>query len=156
MPVFEGQWTATKDLPRIAIVVSRFNQQISNALLDGARETLRRLGVPENNIDIIWVPGAFEIAGAARRVLQHYDALITLGAVIRGETPHFDYVAGAAAQGVAQLANAGEKPVIFGVLTCNTTEEAQARAGGKAGNKGSDAALSAIEMISLYQRLSGA
>lgn len=154
MAVYEGLWQKGAASWRIAIIVSRFNQSISQALLQGALNTLSRLGA--DDIDVIWVPGAFEIPGAARRVLPRYDAVITLGAVIRGETPHFDYVAGAAAQGVAELSRAGEKPVIFGVLTCNTAEEAESRAGGKAGNKGSDAALAAIEMLSLYHRLSGA
>ncbi|MCL5116286.1 MAG: 6,7-dimethyl-8-ribityllumazine synthase [Firmicutes bacterium] len=152
MSTYEGQWVAVSQT-RIAIIVGRFNQEITGSLLTGALETLTRLGVSQEAIDVIWVPGAFEIPGTARRLMPRYDALITLGAVIRGETPHFDYVAGAVATGVAELARLGEKPVIFGVLTCNTTEEAAARAGGKAGNKGSDAAITAIEMLSLYQKL---
>ncbi len=156
MSQYQGQWRIESSAARIAIVVSRFNQNISQALLEGALETLHRLGLAAQQVDVIWVPGAFEIPGTAARVLPTYDAIITLGAVIRGETPHFDYVAGAAANGVAELARRGEKPVIFGVLTCNTTEEAEARAGGKAGNKGSDAALAAVEMLALYQSLSGA
>ena len=156
MPTIQGQWHVADAPPRIGIIVSRFNQNISDALLKGALDTLERFNIPQESIDIIWVPGAFEISGTAHRVLSRYDALITLGAVIRGETPHFDYVAGAAAQSIAELARLGEKPVIFGVLTCNTVEEATARAGGKSGNKGSDCATAAVEMISLYQKLSGA
>lgn len=156
MSTFQGEWTIQNPQAQIAIVVSRFNQSISAALLQGALEALARLHWPQTQIDVFWVPGAFEIPGVARRLLSRYDALIALGAVIRGETPHFDYVASAVASGIAELANRGEKPVIFGVLTCNTVEEAQARAGGKAGNKGTEAALAAVEMISLYQKLSGA
>lgn len=157
MSTFQGQWTlANQPSPRITVVVSRFNQDVSSALLNGAHETLARLGISADSIDTIWVPGAFEIPGTIRRILPRYDAAIALGAVIRGETPHFDFVASAVATGVAELAHQGETPVIFGVLTCNTTEEAQARAGGKAGNKGSDAALACVEMLSLYQKLSGA
>jgi 6,7-dimethyl-8-ribityllumazine synthase len=152
MSVYQGQW-AFSVTPRIAIIASHFNMSISQALVDGALSTLARLGVPADVADVIWVPGAFEIPGVAQRVINRYDAVITLGAVIRGETPHFDYVAGAVATGVADLARQGKKPVIFGVLTCNTVEEAEARAGGKHGNKGSDAALAALEMISLYQQL---
>lgn len=154
MSTFEGQWALAAHT-RIAIVVARFNQEITTPLLRGALDTLQRLGDPKT-VDVIWVPGAFEIAGTAARVYPHYDAIITLGAVIRGETPHFDFVAGAVSNGVSALAARGEKPIIFGVLTCNTTDEAVARAGGKAGNKGSDAALTAVEMLSLYQKLSGA
>ena len=156
MPTIEGQWRLCGASPRIGVIVSRFNQNVSEALLRGALETLARVNFRQESIDVIWVPGAFEIPGVARRALSHYDALITLGAVIRGETPHFDYVSGAVAQGVAELARQGEKPVIFGVLTCNTVDEALSRAGGKNGNRGQDCALAAIEMISLYQRLSGA
>jgi len=155
MAVFQGQWTMTKRA-RFAIVVSRFNETISRALLEGAIEALERLGWSRDAILIVWVPGAFEIPGMARRLLGQVDAIITLGAVIRGETPHFDYVASSVASGVAELAHLGQKPVVFGVLTCNTVEEAQSRAGGKSGNKGSDVALAAVEMVSLYQQLSGA
>ncbi len=156
MPTFHGEWVLRDQNWRIAVIVSRFNQHISEALLRGALDTLARLGVSVEAIATIWVPGAFEIPGTARRALPLYDGIMTLGAVIRGETPHFDYVASTVATGVAELSRTGEKPVIFGVLTCNTMEEAQARAGGKAGNKGSDAALALIEMLSLYQKLSGA
>lgn len=155
MSAMEGQWSITAPV-RFALVVSRFNESISSLLLTGAHGTLVRLGIDARAIDTIWVPGAFEIPGVVRRIYHQYDAVITLGAIIRGETAHFDYVAGSATQGVASLAHLGEKPIIFGILTCNTMEEAQARAGGKAGNKGSEAAVSAIEMLTLYQNLSGA
>lgn len=141
---------------RIVIIVSRFNQSISEMLLKGAVDTLTRLGVRAQDIDTVWVPGAFEIPGTVQRVGTHYDAVITLGAVIRGETAHFEYVAGSCAHGVATVAHEGRTPVIFGVLTCNTPEEAMARAGGKAGNKGSEAAMAALEMVSLYRQLSDA
>lgn len=156
MPIYEGQWQWPTQSIRLAIVVSRFNESISQLLLDGALAAFRRMGLAPQAVDTIWVPGAFEIAGTVKRLWPRYNGFVTLGAVIRGETPHFDYVAGACAHGVAALANLGEKPVIFGVLTCNTPEEAQARAGGKAGNKGSEAALAALEMISLYHQLSEA
>lgn len=155
MRILEGQWEKNSAV-KVGIIVSRFNQHISEALVRGACETLKRLGFDQDQIDVIWVPGAFEIPGTARRVFDQYDALIALGAVIRGETPHFEYVAGSVTGGLAELAALGVKPVIFGVLTCNTTEEAEARSGGKSGNKGSDAALAAAEMLSLYQTLSGA
>lgn len=155
MSQFQGHWRS-EGPARIAIIVSRFNQTISQSLLAGALDTLTHLGVRPDDIDTVWVPGAFEIPGTARRIAPHYAALITLGAVIRGDTAHFEYVAGSCAQGVAALAQEGHIPVIFGVLTCNTTEEAAARAGGKAGNKGSEAAQAAMEMLSLYYQLSGA
>ncbi len=156
MPTIQGQWQSQGSTPSIGIIVSRFNQNVSEALLQGALDTLTRVGIPRDLVDVLWVPGAFEIPGTARRVLPRYDALITLGAVIRGETAHFDFVAGAVSGGVAELARLGEKPVIFGVLTCNTVEEATSRAGGKNGNRGSDCAIAAIEMISLYRQLSEA
>ncbi len=155
MTVIQGQWQV-KDSPRIGIVVSQFNQNISEALLEGCLSTLTRLGVSNDSLDVIWVPGAFEIPGTVKQILDRYDAVITLGAVIRGETPHFEYVAGAVAAGIADLARTGPIPIIFGVLTTNTAEEARDRSGGKSGNKGSDGALAALEMISLYQKLSGA
>lgn len=155
MTVIKGQWQVNGS-PRIGIVVSQFNQNISEALLEGCLNTLTRLGVNDDALDVIWVPGAFELPGTVRHIVDRYDAMITLGAVIRGETPHFEYVAGAVAAGIADLARTGPIPIIFGVLTTNTTEEARDRSGGKSGNKGSDSALAALEMISLYQKLSGA
>lgn len=155
MSTVEGHWGFPRNA-RIAIIAARFNHGITDRLVEGAQETLKRLGAPSDAIDLVWVPGAFEIPGCAAHLYDRYEAIITLGAVIRGETPHFDYVAGTAANAVSTLAARGEKPVIFGILTCNTPEEAEARAGGKAGNKGIDAALAAVEMLTLYQNLSGA
>jgi 6,7-dimethyl-8-ribityllumazine synthase len=139
---------------RYAVVVSRFNRAITERLAEGAREALESHGVAPSAIDIVWVPGAFEIPWIARRLAAPpYAAVVCLGAVIRGETPHFDFVAGQAAQGVAQVAREASVPVVFGVLTCDTAEQARERAGGKAGNKGEDAALAALEMVDLSRRL---
>lgn len=142
---------------RIGIVVSRFNDLITRQLLDGARDCLLKNGVEDDDIVVAWVPGAWEVPGALRqmsRAAEAYDALIALGAVIRGSTPHFDYVAGGVANGVAQLAITTDVPVIFGVLTTDNIEQAIERAGTKAGNKGWDAAMAAIEMANLYDMLS--
>lgn len=138
---------------KIGIVVSRFNDLITKSLLSGACETIRRQGVKEEHIDIVWVPGAFEIPLAAKKLAKNpdYDAVITLGAVIRGATPHFDYVCNEAAKGVASIALEFEKPVAFGVLTTDTIEQAIERAGTKAGNKGAEAALAAIEMVNILR-----
>ncbi|RKD72909.1 6,7-dimethyl-8-ribityllumazine synthase [Sinobaca qinghaiensis] len=146
---FEGSMTG-QDL-KIAVVTGRFNDFITGRLLEGAVGTLKRHGVTEENIDTVWVPGAFEIPYASKKLAQtkKYDAIITLGTVIRGATPHFDYVCSEAAKGVSQVAMNYDLPVIFGVLTTNTIEEAVERAGTKAGNKGADAALAAIEMANL-------
>ncbi|WP_252313307.1 6,7-dimethyl-8-ribityllumazine synthase [Sinobaca sp. H24] len=146
---FEGSMTG-QDL-KIAVVTGRFNDFITGRLLEGAVGTLKRHGVKEENIDTVWVPGAFEIPYASKKLAQSkkYDAIITLGTVIRGATPHFDYVCSEAAKGVSQVAMNYDVPVIFGVLTTNTIEEAIERAGTKAGNKGADAALAAIEMANL-------
>ncbi len=140
---------------RIGVVVARFNETVTRALLDGAREGLTRLGVDGGAIDVAWTPGCFEIPVVARRMaeLGRYDAVICLGAVIRGETPHFDYVAGEAAGGIARVSTATGVPITFGVLTAETTEQASERAGGKVGNKGFDAALAAIEMANLLAAL---
>ena len=140
---------------RIGIVVARFNETVTRALLDGAREGLTRLGVADEAIDVAWTPGCFEIPVVAQRMaeLGRYDAVICLGAVIRGETPHFDYVAGQAAAGIARAGYETGVPVIFGVLTTETLEQAINRAGAKAGNKGFDAALTAVEMASLLRAL---
>ncbi|WP_042225057.1 6,7-dimethyl-8-ribityllumazine synthase [Oceanobacillus manasiensis] len=139
---------------KIGIVVGRFNDFITSKLLEGAKDTLIRHGVPEENIDVAWVPGAFEIPLAAMKMAkkEQYDAVITLGTVIRGSTPHFDYVCNEAAKGVGQAAMQTEKPVIFGVLTTETIEQAIERAGTKAGNKGAEAATAAIEMVSLLKQ----
>lgn len=136
---------------RIGIVASRFNEMITHGLLRGALDGLNRHGVAQDDIALAWVPGAFEIPLAAKKMAfsGHYDAIICLGAVIKGTTPHFDYVAGPAASGIAQAALESGIPVIFGVLTTNTLEEAIERSGTKAGNKGFDAAMGAIEMANV-------
>ena len=150
---YEGNVVGT-DL-KIGIVVARFNEFITSKLLDGARDALKRHGVAEDNIDIAWVPGAFEIPLIAQKMaaLNKYDAIITLGTVIRGSTPHFDYVCNEVAKGVANVGLQEDVPVIFGVLTTDTIEQAIERAGTKAGNKGWEAAVSAIEMANLIRQI---
>ncbi len=140
---------------RFAVVEARFNQFVVDSLVAGAREGLRRHGVAEDAVDLAWVPGSFEIPLAAKRLASSgkYAAVICLGAVIRGDTDHYDHVAGAAATGVAQAALATGVPVIFGILTCDTLEQAINRAGAKSGNKGFEAALAAIEMANLLRLL---
>ena len=140
---------------KIGIVVSRFNEFISGKLLGGAEDALRRHGVDVDDIEIAWVPGAFEIPLIAKRMAatKKYDAVITLGTVIRGSTPHFDYVCSEVAKGVAALNMTEDIPVIFGVLTTDSIEQAVERAGTKAGNKGWDAGVSAIEMANLMKQL---
>ncbi len=140
---------------RVGIVVARFNEFVTRPLLDGTLDTLRRHGVADGDIDVAWVPGSFEIPLVARRMAAggRYDAVICLGAVIRGQTPHFEYVAANMASGIARAGYESGVPVIFGVLTTNTVEEAVDRAGAKAGNKGRDAALAAIEMADLLRQL---
>jgi 6,7-dimethyl-8-ribityllumazine synthase len=153
MRVFEGKLLA-QDL-RFGIVVSRFNDFICDRLLGGALDALRRNGADENNIDVFKVPGAFEIPLTAKKIaaLQRYDAVICLGAVIRGATPHFDYVANEVSKGIASVSLETGTPIAFGVLTTDTLEQAIERAGSKAGNKGWDAAIAAIEMVNLLQQL---
>jgi 6,7-dimethyl-8-ribityllumazine synthase len=140
---------------RIAIVVARFNNLISDRLLVGAQDALRRHAVAADMIDIVWVPGSFELPVVAKRLAEGgtYDAIICLGAIIRGATAHFDHVAGQAASGIASVALSTGVPIIFGVLTTDTTEQALERAGVKAGNKGSDSAVAAIEMGNLLREL---
>lgn len=140
---------------RFALVVSRFNEFITKRLLDGALDCLLRHGAEEGDLHLVKVPGAFELPYAAKRLAasNSYDAVIALGAVIRGATPHFDYVAGEAAKGIASASLETGVPIIFGVITANTLEEAIERAGAKGGNKGFEAALSAIEMASLFAQL---
>jgi 6,7-dimethyl-8-ribityllumazine synthase len=140
---------------RVGIVVARFNEFVTRPLLDGALDTLRRHGVADGDIDVAWVPGSFEIPLVARRMAEggRYDAVICLGAVIRGQTPHFEYVSATMASGIARAGYESGVPVIFGILTTNTVEEAVDRAGAKAGNKGRDAALAAIEMADLLRQL---
>jgi 6,7-dimethyl-8-ribityllumazine synthase len=143
---------------RFAVVASRFNQVIVEKLVDGALDALVRHGVAADDVDVVWVPGAWELPIVARRLLssERYDALIAVGAVIRGDTPHFDYVAGEASRGLATASVEFETPIGFGLLTCDNDEQAQARAGGAHGNKGWDAALAALEMADLFGRLDAA
>jgi 6,7-dimethyl-8-ribityllumazine synthase len=141
---------------RIAIAVARFNELVTRKLLDGAIDGLREHGVADPDVDVVWVPGAFELPIVARRLAASgaYDAVICLGAVIRGETPHFEHVAGQAATGIREAAETTGVPVIFGVLTTEDLSQALARAGGDHGNKGFDAAATAVEMAALLGRLS--
>jgi 6,7-dimethyl-8-ribityllumazine synthase len=140
---------------RFAIVASRFNEVVVAKLVEGALDCLRSHGVAEDDLDVAWVPGAFELPLAARRLAASgsYDAVICLGAVVRGETSHYEFVAGRAAEGIARAADDTGVPVIFGVLTTDTLEQALERAGGKHGNKGWDAATAAMEMASLLEQL---
>jgi len=140
---------------RIAVLVSRFNEGITDRLERGATDALLRAGVADSDLDIIRVPGAWELPAAARAALatERYDGIVAVGAVIRGETPHFDYVASAAADGLAAAAADYDVPIGFGVLTCDTVAQAEARAGGTHGNKGADAALATLEMLDLLSRL---
>jgi 6,7-dimethyl-8-ribityllumazine synthase len=143
---------------KIAVAVSRFNETVTQKLVDGALEALTRHRVPIDDIDVVWVPGAWELGVAVRRLLSmdRYDAVVAVGAVIRGETPHFDYVAGECARSLQQASAEFETPVALGVLTCDTIEQALARAGGDHGNKGWDAAMAALEMVDLLDRLDAA
>ena len=140
---------------RIALLVSRFNSFVVESLLEGAIDTLKRHGADDADIHLIRVPGAFEMPLVAQRLAAAggYDAIIAIGAVIRGGTPHFEYVAGECTKGLASVSLRHDVPVAFGVLTVDTIEQAIERAGAKAGNKGAEAALSAIEMVSLLRRL---
>ena len=151
--VFEGHLSASG--LRFAIVVSRFNSFITERLVGGAMDALRRSGASEDDIELVRVPGSWEMPLAVAAVLgqKRHDAVICLGAVIRGETPHFDYIAGETAKGIAQASLKAGVPVAFGVLTTNTLEQAIDRAGAKGGNKGFDAAMSAVEMANLLRGL---
>ncbi len=153
MKVIEGDLVA-RDV-RIAIVAGRFNEVIVNALVEGAKDALIRHGMREQNIDLIKVPGAFEIPLAAKAVLakESYAAAICLGAVIRGATPHFDYVAGQCAAGLQKVQLDTGKPAVMGVLTTDTVDQAVERSGGKAGNKGAEAAMVALEMLNMLDQL---
>lgn len=153
MPTFEGALTPPPG--RFALVAARFNQLVVESLVAGARDALRRYGVADDHVDLVWVPGSFEIPVVAKRLAasKQYAAVICLGAVIRGDTDHYDHVAGAATNGIAQASLATNVPVIFGVLTCDTVEQALNRAGLKSGNKGHEAALAAIEMVNLLAQL---
>jgi 6,7-dimethyl-8-ribityllumazine synthase len=153
MTTYEGKLSG-KGL-RFALVVGRFNELISKRLYEGALDNLRRHEVAEKDIDLVWVPGAFEMPLVAQRLAGggRYDAVICLGAVIRGGTPHFEYVAAEAAKGIAKASLDSGVPVVFGVLTTDTLEQAVERAGSKAGNKGSAAATTALEMANLLRVL---
>lgn len=137
---------------KFGIVISRFNEFLSSKLLDGAVDTLKQHGVQDGSIDIIWVPGSFEIPLAAQKMAKSkkYDALISLGAVIRGATPHFDYIANEVAKGIAKISLDTGVPCIFGIITADSLEQAIERAGTKQGNRGRDAAINAIEMANLF------
>lgn len=152
--VLEGTLVAPQGA-RVGIVCARFNEVIVNKLLGGAVDGLERHGVEAENITAAWVPGAFEIPAAAKRMAEsgRYDAVIALGCVIRGQTSHYDYVCNEVSKGVAQISLATGVPVLFGVVTTENLEQAIARAGSKSGNKGYDSALSAVEMINLMRQL---
>ncbi|CAB1130014.1 6,7-dimethyl-8-ribityllumazine synthase, beta subunit [Candidatus Hydrogenisulfobacillus filiaventi] len=156
MAEYQGLLTARPG-QRWAVVVSRFNRRVTDRLLAGALDTLSRHGVRPEAVDVVWVPGSFEIPAAVRRLTERsYAAIITLGAIIRGETPHFDFIAGATTAALAELNRTAPMPVIFGILTTNTVEEAENRADGKMGNKGAEAAAAALEMADLLASLAGA
>ena len=153
MATYEGGLDGS-DL-RLAVVVSRFNEIVTEPLLRGALATARDLGVGEDALDVVRVPGAFELPQAARRLAGAggYDAIVCLGAVVRGETPHFDYVCNEAARGLTMVAQEFNLPVAFGVLTCDTMAQARARSGGSGGNKGDEAVRAAIEMANLFRQI---
>lgn len=153
MKITEGKLIGTG--LNIAIVASRFNELVTSRLIEGAKDTLMRHDVSGSSIDIYWVPGAWELPLIAKEIALtgKYDAIIALGAVIRGDTPHFDYVAAESSKGLASVGLEHRVPVLFGVLTCDTLEQALIRSGSKAGNKGSDCALGAIEMANLLKNI---
>jgi 6,7-dimethyl-8-ribityllumazine synthase len=140
---------------RIVVVASRFNEPVVKKLVEGALDALVKHGVTFDDIDVVWVPGAWELPLAARLLLnsERYDGLVAVGAVIRGETAHFDFIAAEASRGLADVSTQSETPVGFGVLTCDTDEQAEARAGGAHGNKGWDAAVAVLEMVDLANRI---
>jgi 6,7-dimethyl-8-ribityllumazine synthase len=151
--VYEGQLNA--EGKRFALVASRYNEIVSRRLIEGARDCLERHGAAEQDVELYRVPGSFEIPVVARKVADsgRYDAVVCLGTIIRGETPHFDFVAGEAARGVGQAGMDTGVPVIFGVVTTDTVEQAVDRAGGRTGNRGAEAALAAVEMASLLETI---
>ena len=151
--IYEGNLDGTGI--KFAIVASRFNNFITDSLLKGAEDALKRHGVDLNSIDLFWVPGAFEIPLTAKLVAEtnQYDAVICLGAVIRGSTVHFDYVAGESAKGITQVALSTGIPLVFGLVTTDTIEQAIERAGTKAGNKGAEASVTAIELVNLHRQI---
>ena len=150
-PVLEGD-TDGRGMS-IAVVVSRFNQALTEKLLAGAQEALGKCGVDADSVDVVWVPGSFELPPAAKRLAEsgRYDAIACLGCVLRGETPHFDYVAGQAATGIARVGLDTGVPVAFGVITADTLQQAVERAGGSSGNKGFDAVMTAVRMANLMK-----
>ena len=151
--VFEGNLIGKGK--KFAVVVSRFNEFISRRLLEGALDTLVRHGVEDSDVSIVWVPGSFEIPPAARRLAESraHSAVICIGAVVRGDTPHFEFIAAEAAKGIAHVSLETGVPVIFGIVTADTLEQAIERAGTKAGNKGAQAASAAIEMANLFEKI---
>ncbi len=153
MKIIEGKLNA--EGIKVALVVSRFNEFINSKLMDGAIDCLLRHGADKDDMNIFWVPGAFEIPLTAKKIAdtEEYDAIICLGTVIRGATPHFDYVSAEVSKGIANVSLQTGIPVLFGVLTTDSIEQAIERAGTKVGNKGWDAALSCIEMINLYKEI---
>ena len=139
---------------KIAIVISRFNEFISNELLSGCIDTLNKSGVDNKNVTVVWAPGSFEIPQILSKLnVKKFDAVIALGAVIRGDTPHFDYIASEAVKGIAKVSLDEKIPIIFGVITADTIEQAIERAGTKQGNKGREAALNALEMANIYAQI---
>ncbi len=139
---------------KIAVIISRFNEFISNQLLVGCLDALKKSGVSDSGISVVWTPGAFEIPQVLSKLdTKKFDAAIALGAVIRGETPHFDYIAAEVSKGIARFAQDKKIPIVFGVITADTVEQAVERSGTKQGNKGRDAALSALEMANIYSQL---
>jgi 6,7-dimethyl-8-ribityllumazine synthase len=151
--VYQGRLVAGKH--RFGVVVSRFNEFITSKLLSGCLDALERHGVDTDDVDVAWTPGSFEVPVVAKRMAEsgRYAAVICLGAVVRGSTPHFDYIAAEVSKGIAQVGLATGVPTVFGVITCDTLEQAIERAGTKSGNKGADAAASAIEMANLLDGL---
>lgn len=152
MTVHEGELTG--EGRRFCLVASRFNRLVVERLVDGARTALADAGVADEDVDLLWVPGAWELPWAAARAVDAgYDAVVALGCVIRGETPHFDYICEAATRGLGELTVRGDVPVTLGVLTCDTSDQARERAGGSHGNKGADAAEAAVELADLAGRM---
>jgi len=153
MKTYEGKLVATGK--KFGLVVARFNSFVGKELLSGARDCLLRHGANDDDLTVAWVPGSFEIPAAAQKMAatSHYDALVCLGALIRGHTPHFDYIAAEATKGIAQIGLQTGVPISYGIITADTLEQAIERAGTKAGNKGWDAALAAIEMANLFTEI---
>jgi 6,7-dimethyl-8-ribityllumazine synthase len=153
MKIISGQFKA--EGKKFAIVSSRFNEFITTKLINGAEDILKRHSIADNDIYVFWVPGAFEIPSVAKKIADSakFDAVICLGCVIKGDTPHFDYICAEVAKGVALVGFDSKVPVIFGILTTDSIEQAIERAGTKAGNKGSEAAMNAIEMVNLYSHI---